>query len=325
MQVAEAVQYAHEKGVIHRDLKPANVLLDAQGQPKVTDFGLAKKLQADSGLTHTGQVMGTPSYMPPEQAEGQERRPGGRRVRAGGDPLLPADGPAAVPGGHADGHADPGGGPGAGAGAAAQRDRAEGPGDDLPEMPGEGAAAAVRVGGGPWPRTSDRFLSGEPIVARPVGPWERATKWVRRRPVIAALSSISAVVTLALIVSLLVSNRLISRKQQQTDQALQERTQALKTLEVQREDPASPRTGERRDSDRTAALDNLRAEQEKTLRALALERRVSYFQALRRLTARGSTTSRRHSCDSSRSAHPRRETGSGFTCGDLPTPGACPT
>jgi predicted Ser/Thr protein kinase len=71
MRVAEAVQFAHEKGVIHRDLKPANVLLDSQDQPKVTDFGLAKKLKADSGLTHTGQVMGTPSYMPPEQAEGK--------------------------------------------------------------------------------------------------------------------------------------------------------------------------------------------------------------------------------------------------------------
>ncbi|XZE52262.1 protein kinase domain-containing protein [Planctomycetaceae bacterium SH139] len=69
-KVTEAIGYAHEKGVIHRDLKPANVLLDKKGEPKVTDFGLARKLEQDSGLTKTGAVMGTPSYMPPEQAAG---------------------------------------------------------------------------------------------------------------------------------------------------------------------------------------------------------------------------------------------------------------
>ncbi len=75
-KIAEAVAYAHSKNVIHRDLKPANVLIDGNGEPKVTDFGLAKKVEGDSGLTRTGAVMGTPSYMPPEQALGQTDRIG---------------------------------------------------------------------------------------------------------------------------------------------------------------------------------------------------------------------------------------------------------
>ncbi len=69
-RVSEAIEYAHQRGVIHRDLKPANILLDQNGNPRVTDFGLAKKIQGDSGLTGSGQIMGTPSYMPPEQAGG---------------------------------------------------------------------------------------------------------------------------------------------------------------------------------------------------------------------------------------------------------------
>jgi WD40 repeat protein/serine/threonine protein kinase len=72
--IAEAIQFAHQRHILHRDLKPSNILIDSNDQPRITDFGLAKKLSDDSNLTLTGQVLGSPSYIPPEQASGRRER-----------------------------------------------------------------------------------------------------------------------------------------------------------------------------------------------------------------------------------------------------------
>src|SRR5215510_11751927 len=73
---AEAIHYAHRQGFLHRDLKPSNILIDESNQPRITDFGLAKRMDSDSRLTITGAVLGTPSYMSPEQAAGKSDQVG---------------------------------------------------------------------------------------------------------------------------------------------------------------------------------------------------------------------------------------------------------
>lgn len=78
LPICEAVQAAHSRGILHRDLKPSNILIDADGRPLVSDFGLAKRVEDDSSLTHTGAILGTPTHMAPEQAAGSRGQIGPR-------------------------------------------------------------------------------------------------------------------------------------------------------------------------------------------------------------------------------------------------------
>src|SRR5947207_14775820 len=76
VRLARTVQYAHEHNILHRDIKPGNVLVDAKGEPHLTDFGLARLVEAESTVTRTREVLGTPSYMAPEQAAGETAKLG---------------------------------------------------------------------------------------------------------------------------------------------------------------------------------------------------------------------------------------------------------
>jgi WD40 repeat protein/tRNA A-37 threonylcarbamoyl transferase component Bud32 len=187
-KVAEAVEYAHQKGIIHRDLKPANVLLDAQGQPKVTDFGLAKQLKGDSGLTGTGQILGTPSYMPPEQAAGRAGDVGPQSdvyalgamlyCLLTGRPPFQAASPMDTL-------------------LQVLEDEPVAPRQLNPRLPRDLETICLKClrkecekryrSAAELADDLARFVNHAPILARPVGAAERTAKWARRRPALAAL------------------------------------------------------------------------------------------------------------------------------------------
>jgi WD40 repeat protein len=201
--LARAMQAAHERGVIHRDLKPANVLLTDDGTPRIADFGLARRLDDPARRTASGAIMGTPSYMSPEQAAGRTGQVGplsdvyalgailyemltGRppfKAATEMDTLLQVLGQEPVP---------------------PRRLNAQVPRDPeticlkcLEKQAGRRYASAKDLAD-----DLRRFQEGKPIVARPVSVRERAVKWVKRRPAVAGLL---AALLVALMTGLVVS------------------------------------------------------------------------------------------------------------------------
>ena len=190
---------AHAAGIIHRDLKPANVLLTLDGKPKITDFGLAKQMQGDSQQTRTGAIMGTPSYMAPEQAWGQTHEIGplsdqyslgailyemlvGRPPFQGATTLETLE--------------------------LARNQEPVPPTRLQPKVPTDLATICLKaLQKDPAKRFPDAaamaadlrsFLDGEPIVARPVGAPERLWRWCKRNPRVAGLAAAVVLMGLAI-------------------------------------------------------------------------------------------------------------------------------
>jgi tetratricopeptide (TPR) repeat protein len=197
--LARAVDFAHRRGVVHRDLKPANVLLTADGTPKIADFGLAKQLHATGEQTGSDAILGTPSYMAPEQTGSGMGEVGpasdvyslgailyelltGRPPFKGATPLetvMQARADEPVPPSRLSG---------------CPRDLETVCVKCLEKDPHKRYASARDLA-----EDLRRFRKDEPIRARPVGPVERVAKWTRRRPAVAALWAVSVAAVLVLI------------------------------------------------------------------------------------------------------------------------------
>jgi len=195
--IAEAVHHAHQRGILHRDLKPSNILVDEQGEPHVSDFGLAKQVESDGSLTESGAVLGTPAYMAPEQAAGNKRLV---------TTLSDVYGLGAVLFALLTGK-PPFGGDSVMETLDQVRQQQPVPPSRLnPKVPRDLEIICLKcLDKDPQRRYPSaealgaelrRFLSGEPIQARPVSAFEKGWRWCRRRPVIAGLTAALAVAVL---------------------------------------------------------------------------------------------------------------------------------
>src|SRR5689334_21172937 len=186
--IAEAIDYAHERGILHRELEPSIVLIDANNQPRVTDFGLAKRLEGDSSLTLSGHVLGTPSYTPPEQARSDRHKVGRRsdvyslgatiyHMLAGCPPFV-----ASTLGEALD---------------QVLNREAVGPRLLNPAVPRDLETICLKClqkePNRRYPTARalaeelNRFLQDQPILARPVSSPEKLWRWCRRKPALATL------------------------------------------------------------------------------------------------------------------------------------------
>ena len=197
VKLADAVEYAHQRGVLHRDLTPGNVLIDKRGEPYVADFGLAKIIHEDTNRTHSGVVLGTPSYMAPEQAAGNSKLVTiavdiyglGAILYAMLTGRAPFEGQGSLDVLHKVAHEPP----------RAPRDLVpEVPRDlemiclkCLHKQPADRYASALDVR-----HDLERFLRHEPVLARPLAVAERAWRWCRRNPLVANLTIVLLLVLL---------------------------------------------------------------------------------------------------------------------------------
>jgi tetratricopeptide (TPR) repeat protein/predicted Ser/Thr protein kinase len=189
-EAAGAVFHAHLRGILHRDLKPANILIDEQGRPHITDFGLARRVGGDSELTESGAILGTPAYMAPEQASGH---------RAAVTTASDIYGLGAVLYAVLAGRAPFGGESVVETLDAVRTQRPEAPSRFNGNVPRDLEIICLKclekepsrryVTAGDLAADLGRWLAGEPIAARPVGRAMRLWMWSRRNPAIAIMAA----------------------------------------------------------------------------------------------------------------------------------------